>query len=145
MKRIALSFVLPIFTCAVLVSQTHQDPAKVYVVIESGGSAYKATSNRTVEISEKNRPPIAAKNIVVTFLHVRRDDFAHFVNTVSPIDIIVCDNTEQLSGNPSLKRAAERGVNVCGNAGKCTAFISSSVTTDRQAAVQQVFQTITQR
>jgi len=125
-------------------AQTQKDAVNVHVVVASGGSAYRAISPRAAEISAKNGNS-AGKNIVVTFVYVRPDDFQHFVRTVTPIDIVICDSAEQLNGSGSLKREAEKGVNACGGAGRCPAFIFSTLTPDRKTAIQQVFQTITQR
>ncbi len=136
MKRVALSLALLVVFGAAL-AQTRQDAVNVHIVVASGGSAYNAISPRAAEISAKNRN--------VTFVYVRPDDFQHFLRTVTPIDIVVCDSPEQLSGNSAFQQAAEKGANVCGGAGDCTAFVAPNVRGDRKAAVQQVFQTITQR
>ena len=124
----------------------HKEPVSVYVCMAGNGANFQ-TINGRLDALARTRPQTASgQPIDVRGVYPSREEFARFVATVRPVDIIVCDSPQklaELAAIPELQQAAKRTSNACGEKGNCPALIAPWVPPNKQEGVQQVLRAIT--
>jgi hypothetical protein len=143
-KPALLRFLL--ILCAVLSGcSEHEKVVVVNVLLVGNGTAYQAISPRFIELGKGDLRTHSGLPVIAQAIFVRADDMQRFVEKVRPVDIVVCDSSEQLGGLPLLKAESTKAANVCGKAANCPAVMAPWVEPQKREAVEQVFRELTRQ
>jgi hypothetical protein len=142
--KVVFTLVFTLLICVYFAGCKRQAaPISVNVILSADGRAFPLVGHRIINFTTGKPHTSSGRPIAVNELYPRANEIGKFAASHSPVDIIICDTSEQLTNSPDLQRAATSTANACAPTANCPAFIPSWVPSDRREAVQQVFAAIT--